>query len=152
MAQTCEDVVGFPPEPNLALHPSHLVLAVALKCNTIEVHLTASVLPLLILSSSSPAWVSHLPEGVAASLGTAVKLLLPVLLTLLSRHLMSNGISNSKNLGFSKVLRLFKSPSCTSFSAPPGSPASPAGQCWAGRRNTASRPPSPSCSSYPARP
>ena len=29
--QTCEDIVGFPPETNLALHSSHLVLAVALE-------------------------------------------------------------------------------------------------------------------------
>ena len=42
VTQTCKDVVGFPPEPHLALHSSHLVLAVALKCNTIEVNPTGN--------------------------------------------------------------------------------------------------------------
>ena len=40
VAQTCEDIVGFPPETNLALHSSHLVLAVSLKYNVIEIHQT----------------------------------------------------------------------------------------------------------------
>ena len=29
--QTCEDIVGFPPQTNLTLHASHSVFAVALK-------------------------------------------------------------------------------------------------------------------------
>ena len=58
VVQTCEDVVGFPPQANLALHADSLVLAVAL------------------------------PEGVAAGLGTAVVLLVPVFLALLLRHLL----------------------------------------------------------------